>query len=556
MKKTRTTVGRASGIAVALAVAFPAVALAAPRYAAPTSMGSADCSSPANACELAPAISGASSGDEVIVAGNEGTYGTMGTPLGTLAVNSSSTSVNIHGAAGQPRPVIFTSGGLETYCNSYPCGPVSDLDIEVTGFPFFAGLSAFGGVDHVLVHEHANGQACSVRPAGQTISNTLCVADGSGPALAMNVTYGGGFVGLGFALRNDTFYASQAGGGNGAELFVENGGVGTGALTITATNTIIRSSATDIQTHTAATGGGTQTLTVTFDHSNYATVNTSLGGAVTPANTATNQSAAPVFVNATGDDLREVIGSPTIDAGATEAANGATDLDGSPRTIGPATDVGAYEAAEPATLQSGGVSHVTASSAQLTVSANPNFSTTSVTANVGTAIASEQPTPAASAGAGLTPVTLTFNVSGLKSATTYHFHFAASNSAGPATTADQTFTTARAPGTPQSKLAAGRPRLPKRAKVKRSKALVKLSCPGQTLGCTGTLLLLERLKGRLRVIGSASFSLAAGQTKTIKLKLSREALVRLARARRHRLHVTAKLTHGGSSHSITLIATR
>jgi hypothetical protein len=154
-------------------------------------------------------------------------------------------------------------------------------------------------------------------------------------------------VGLGFALRNDTFYASKAGGGNGADLFVDNDGSGAGELEITASNTIIRGSATDIVTHTEASGGGTQALKVALDHSNYATVNTSLGGTVTPANTAANQSAAPLFVNASGGDLHEATGSPTIDAGATDPANGATDLDGNPRTIGPATDIGAYEFAAP-----------------------------------------------------------------------------------------------------------------------------------------------------------------------------------------------------------------
>jgi hypothetical protein len=267
----------------------------------------------------------------------------MGSPLGQLEVNSKSREVTIRGAAGQPRPVIFTSGGLSTYCNSYPCGGISDLDIELTGNPFFAGLSAYGSVDHVLVHSHADGTACEVRPAQQTISDTLCIADGKGAALRMDVTFGGGFKGLGFALRNDTFYASKAGGGDGATLSVDNGGSGAGALQITATNTIIRGSATDIVTHPEASGGGSQALTVTLDHSNYATVNTSLGGTVTPANTATNQAAAPLFVNASGDDLHEAAGSPTIDAGATDPANGTTDLDANPRTIGPATDIGAYE---------------------------------------------------------------------------------------------------------------------------------------------------------------------------------------------------------------------
>jgi hypothetical protein len=165
----------------------------------------------------------------------------------------------------------------------------------------------------------------------------------------MDVGFGAGIKELGFALRNDTLYASKAGGGNGVELLVNNSGKGNGDLEITATNTIIRSSATDILTETEAKGGGTQALTVKLDHSNYATLDTSLGGTVTPANTATNQSAAPLFVNAGSDDLHEAAGSPTIDAGATDPPNGTTDLDGNPRAIGAGTDIGAYEFVPPPT---------------------------------------------------------------------------------------------------------------------------------------------------------------------------------------------------------------
>jgi hypothetical protein len=59
-----------------------------------------------------------------------------------------------------------------------------------------------------------------------------------------------------------------------------------------------------------------------------------------------NQTAAPVFVDATAGDFHEVSGSPTVDAGVNDAANGTTDLDGNPRTVNGATDIGAYETSE------------------------------------------------------------------------------------------------------------------------------------------------------------------------------------------------------------------
>jgi hypothetical protein len=90
---------------------------------------------------------------------------------------------------------------------------------------------------------------------------------------------------------------------------------------------------------------------VKFTHSNYATVSGEMAplATITAAGTNGNQTAPPAFVDATGGDFREVAGSPTIDAGLTEAANGPTALAGEPRSLGSclggpaATDIGAYE---------------------------------------------------------------------------------------------------------------------------------------------------------------------------------------------------------------------
>jgi hypothetical protein len=59
-----------------------------------------------------------------------------------------------------------------------------------------------------------------------------------------------------------------------------------------------------------------------------------------------NQTAQPLFANATGGDYREAAGSPTIDAGIADRL-GATDFDGNPRTLGAAPDIGAFESAPP-----------------------------------------------------------------------------------------------------------------------------------------------------------------------------------------------------------------
>jgi hypothetical protein len=63
-----------------------------------------------------------------------------------------------------------------------------------------------------------------------------------------------------------------------------------------------------------------------------------------------NQSAAPVFANAAGADFRQLPGSPTIDAGATDPFLGPLDFESKPRTQGPAPDIGADEAPDPSSL--------------------------------------------------------------------------------------------------------------------------------------------------------------------------------------------------------------
>ncbi len=60
-----------------------------------------------------------------------------------------------------------------------------------------------------------------------------------------------------------------------------------------------------------------------------------------------NQSAPPLFVDAENRNYHEAAGSPTIDAGIAGEL-GPLDLDGNPRVLGPAPDIGAFETSNPA----------------------------------------------------------------------------------------------------------------------------------------------------------------------------------------------------------------
>jgi hypothetical protein len=134
-------------------------------------------------------------------------------------------------------------------------------------------------------------------------------------------------------LRNDTLYAT---GLNARGIEYSIGGF---TVSVGATNVIAHGDDFDVLANQFNGGSAS----VALDHSNYATVSQGGGATATLAGTGSNQTAAPRFVNVAANDFHEAVGSPTIDAGATDPANGVSDLDGNPRTIGSSTDIGAYE---------------------------------------------------------------------------------------------------------------------------------------------------------------------------------------------------------------------
>src|SRR3954454_15700564 len=90
------------------------------------------------------------------------------------------------------------------------------------------------------------------------------------------------------------------------------------------------------------------------------------------------------------------------------------------------------------TATTGAASSVTQTSATLTASVDPNGGPTTVHFEYGTST-SYGVTSASQTVDGADPVTAQVPVSGLTSATTYHYRVVATNSAGTATGADRTF---------------------------------------------------------------------------------------------------------------------
>jgi Ca2+-binding RTX toxin-like protein len=96
---------------------------------------------------------------------------------------------------------------------------------------------------------------------------------------------------------------------------------------------------------------------------------------------------------------------------------------------------------------------------------------------------------------------------------------------------------------------AGAASLPKTAKVTKGVASIKLTCPAGTAGCKGSVALFSaktikvgKLKAKLE-LGRASYTVGAGQSKTIKVKLASGAR---KLATKKKLAVTARVVSDGA----------
>jgi hypothetical protein len=301
-------------------------ASAAARFASPSGTASLACAQAAP-CDIVTAINSAATGDEVTI--EPGTYGSP-VPLTTNLADSGRT-LNIHGAAGQARPVIDTtaSHAFDLFGGS----TLSDVDVEDTSPSYSYGVyvgPAPSSIDHVILHVTGSGSIACYENG--TLTDSFCWSSGAnGIAATALVANNTG------TLRNDTLIASGTGG-----IGVQVAATGSSTMTINLINSIAHGAGTDV----FATASATATSVLTADHSNYATVSKTLGGGtltIAPAGSGTNQTAPPIFAGAATGNVHELASSPTVDHGTDSPLNGTTDLDGNPRDLGSHTDIGAYE---------------------------------------------------------------------------------------------------------------------------------------------------------------------------------------------------------------------
>ena len=311
-------------VTLALPPALAVDALAADRFAAPATTGTGDCSSRANACRLDIAIGSAAGGDDVYVPGNLGDYS-------LAAAIVPAVSVKVHGTDGRPR-LLFASGGLRL-----KSGTAENLYVQgASAATTFALDSASATATNVIAKNQGGGNACYLDDA--TLTGSVCwAAETAFIALASDgiALESDGAI----TLRNVTAYATGAATQAGILAFGRSGRDGV----VNLVNVIARGGLTGGDLN--GQSDGVQSVTFNLDHSSWLTRVT---GGGTPdkfvfADQGGNVSAAPLLVAPGSGDFHQAQGSPTIDRGRADAANGTTDLDGQPRTMGATTDIGADE---------------------------------------------------------------------------------------------------------------------------------------------------------------------------------------------------------------------
>ena len=431
--------------AVLLPLALPAAAQAATQYVAPTGSGGA-CSA-ATPCSVTTGINTAATGDEVVVA--PGDYGSEATPL-TDVLSPSSTNLDVHGVAGQPRPRIFTTADYGFSIGGSAAGSrFSHLEIDAvrpasnpSGQVGFAIIAATTGspapivVDDVVVRRiGGSGYACLVGGVGgNVVRNSTCWSDAANaPALA---AISGLWGPTDAVIRNSTIWAV-----GGIGLNAQSSA--TRAITLQLVNSIVHGASTDI--YVAKSG---DPASVSATRSAYDPTKVTVAGGATGPVAASNLATPPQLVAPASGDLRQLATSPTIDAGLDDAANGTTALGGAtPRTLGVRTDIGADEWRPAPLATTSAASGVTSTGATINGAASTGRLAGTARFEYGTTTSYGTSTPdAAIAGGSNDVLPQTAAITGLAPATTYHYRLVVTTPAGTAQSTDGTFTTAAASG--------------------------------------------------------------------------------------------------------------
>lgn len=320
---------RSFALAVLLLALSAATAVADVRYAGPSgSSGSAPCAEKSTPCSLTTALTGTSTGDKIELA--PGDY----YESSTVTISG---AVDVYGEPGKPRPVIRSTAGSTAVSVSNAAATLSYVEVTHTGISH--AVSSSGTVSRsrfITTNSVSISSACGL--FGGSFDNSICVS------------FGG-----------DGFRASSEGAGAGAPITVRNSvgvsfssdsdncGVGlihsgSYARTYNFINSVLDASINGACVNATETSA----ITLNLINTNYrAALSNEAGGAQAVINMTNSSVAPPGFVNKAGQDFHPAAGSPLINAGLNDPANGAVDFDGNSRTIDGTTDIGAFESSPP-----------------------------------------------------------------------------------------------------------------------------------------------------------------------------------------------------------------
>jgi hypothetical protein len=292
------------------------------RYASPTGTSVSDCQTPVTACDLSTAVHGVpgnepAAAEEVIV--EPGTYKI------TAKVETGAPSMNVHGATGQPAPLVTGSVAQLLFISSG--GRLADMDVDQSGSEE-AVFATSATLERLRVIGTPSGDLLCQCYDGLIRDSVFIARPSSGTGVVGVLSNEGTSH---ETLRNVTIY-SESKEAPAIEL-VQQGPKG--ALTLNAYNTIA------INTQGGHDVSASKLATITMDHSDYASPVATGSGSVT--DTGGHVSTPPLFVDGAGGDFRELAGSATVDAGLANEEDGPLDFEGNPRIIGTAPDIGAYE---------------------------------------------------------------------------------------------------------------------------------------------------------------------------------------------------------------------
>jgi hypothetical protein len=410
-----------------LALSSPASALATTRYASPNGSGSTCLK--ATPCQLAAAMEDSGSGDTVVL--EPGTYPGPGASFDTELTDH--TSITLTGETGETRPVISSTANFAAVDFAFG-STLRDVRINYTGGGAALELDD-SAADHVAVYSDSTAvsdgyAACEVTGGTSdpgVLTDSLCVQTGASNAAVTVETNGADDL---TELRNVTA-VSRGPNGVGLDLYE----LGTAAMNVEATNSIFQgaSGGHDVLVKNVISTGS---AVAKLSHDDYKTTMTSGGGKITAG--AGNIHKPAVFVNGKAHNYQERPSSPTIDKGSeTGVGAGEVDLLGSPRTLGPTVDIGAYEHLEKAKVGTPAPSKRTAHTIHLAAGVDPEGLPTTVTfiAIVSGHVVAHQ---TLSAGHGITVRVFSVTLHGVPSTKPYKVQAVATNAAGKAKSSKRT----------------------------------------------------------------------------------------------------------------------